>query len=67
MENKKREYLAPKVEVKRVELESSICDGSADIKAAPAAETQAQQVNTDFSGNNNFSSDGTWDNITSTN
>ena len=30
MENKKREYLAPKVEVKRVELESSICDGSVD-------------------------------------
>lgn len=63
MENKKREYLAPKVEVKRVELESSICDGSADIKAAPAAETQAQDVNTSF---NRIDNSDTWDNITST-
>lgn len=63
MENKKREYLAPKVEVKRVELESSICDGSSDIQAtSPGATTTSQQVNEDFEKANDFKTNGnTWD------
>lgn len=55
MENKKREYLAPKVEVKRVELESSICDGSVDYGDTNRPVDINQQdiettTNNDFSG-----------------
>lgn len=62
MENKKREYLAPKVEVKRVELESSICDGSSDIQAtSPGASTTSQKINDSFG--NDYGGGTDWDSV----
>ncbi len=57
MEMKKRTYVSPGVEVTRVELESSICDGSVEYKGdnAEGINIASQDViessGNDFSGN----------------
>lgn len=60
MKDKKKEYLAPTVEVKAVEIESSICGGSVDIANPEGSqgEIEEQKVNTNFNGD--FSGS-TWD------
>lgn len=62
MEMKKRTYVSPGVEVTRVELESSICDGSVDmtVESPTGSSVEAQEVNSAFEGENNFSGQG-WD------
>lgn len=58
----KKFYEQPLTVVTQVELESPICSGSADFTAESphGIEIQAQEVNTDFAGKNNFT-DGQWD------
>lgn len=59
----KKIYRQPETTVTRVELESPICGGSVDMTAQTptGTETQAQEVNTAFNGENDFKND-TWDN-----
>lgn len=58
MVKKKQPYVSPEIQVTRVELESSICNGSVDMEAkSPGISTTAQEVNTDFAYNNNFAKD----------
>lgn len=48
-------YEQPETAVIRVELESPICSGSVDMTAqTPNVETQAQEVNSTFENENNF-------------
>lgn len=58
-------YESPDLEVTRIELESPVCSGSVDITAqAPTGQgisITAQDVNTDFNSNNDFSSGTAWD------
>lgn len=62
MEMKKRTYVSPGVEVTRVELESSICDGSSAIEAtSPGASTTSQKINESFSNDNQFGDTTDWD------
>lgn len=62
MEKKKKIYEQPRTTVTRVELESPICSGSVAIEAQSpeGISTQAQEVNSSFSGDNNFENDN-WD------
>ena len=60
----KKIYEQPETVVTRVELESPICAGSPDITAESpnGVGIQEQDVNTEFTGSNNFGSDSDhWD------
>lgn len=57
MENKKREYLAPRVEVKAVEIESSICNGSVEFGDTNHKIDINKQTIVDTGTSNDFSGD----------
>lgn len=61
-EEKKKNYESPYTKKTQVELEEGVCaTGSIDATAqSPGAETSAQQVNTGFGTDNDFTND-TWD------
>ena len=62
MKKKKQIYESPDMTEIRVELESSICSGSVDINAtSPGVSTTAQQENTGFGNDNDFSNSNQWD------
>lgn len=54
-------YESPSTKKTQVELEEGVCAGSVDMNAnSPhGIDTQAQEVNTNFEKDNNFS-DGSW-------
>ncbi len=56
-------YESPSTKKTQVKLEEGVCAGSVDMNAnSPhGIDTQAQDVNADFTNENNFK-DGTWDN-----
>ena len=58
-----KEYEAPSTKKTQVELEEGICaTGSIDPTAkSPGVSTSAQEVNTEFGNDNDFSNETSWD------
>lgn len=63
MEKKKKDYEAPDIKVTQVEIESSICSGSQDVKFTGEGQAEVNIADQEVAGvtNNDFFGNSSWE------